>query len=609
MKKVIIILLAILLLTSCHVRKTKPTVDADADPLVYIERLKNYEVRKKNPNATTDDKKFDEFLDRFFVESFEDSYLHMHFNMTDYHKMGIEKPPVDLGEVEYALDKESFDYFNGVLDELAGFDFDKLSYRQQIDYENIEYSCLETLADLCYYRFNFIMSSGSNAPEDIITEFTDFTFYDKETVDDYITLLKDVTRYLNDVLTYTEKQAKDGYPMIDDWIDYTQEFCNRFTTESENNELILSFDKRLAELDFLSDSEREEYSKENRRIVLDEILPLYRKIPEEVEKYRGKAKSEDYVLCKLDKNYAELEYILSASSNLSIDEQFAIVEDAFSMLQAEAVSVYYDTDLTAQLEAITESREGIFGLSPKDMLEHLRHNTGAFFKDLGDVDYTVDYINADTASEGAVAYYWHAPVDNLDQNIIRVNPNSNREGYSIYATLAHEGFPGHLYQNIYFYKTNPHLYRTALGYIGYSEGWAVYTTYYALQSLDLNEYVSACLFYLDNYYFFEYALVDMAVNYYGWSTNDLYKYFKDNSILSYSKAYLESIRNWVIQIPGVYCSYGTGASMMFMLRDKAIKALGNKFDFPEFHELLIKNGPLPFSQLEAIVDQYIADNQ
>ena len=81
MKKVIIILLAILLLTSCHVRKTKPTVDADADPLVYIERLKNYEVRKKNPNATTDDKKFDEFLDRSFVESFEDSYLHMHFKI------------------------------------------------------------------------------------------------------------------------------------------------------------------------------------------------------------------------------------------------------------------------------------------------------------------------------------------------------------------------------------------------------------------------------------------------------------------------------------------------------------------------------------------------
>ena len=178
MKKILLLLLTALLLVSCTRKEEKPEIEYERDPLFYIEKLKNFTPRKKNISNTVDNEEFNEFLDRFFVESYEDSFMHMHFNVNDYRSFGIEKPPVDLGEVKYALDEENFDYYAGMLDEMAKFDFDSLSYLQQIDYENIEYSNYETLADMCYYRFKFILNSSDNAVDNLFVLFSDYTFYD-----------------------------------------------------------------------------------------------------------------------------------------------------------------------------------------------------------------------------------------------------------------------------------------------------------------------------------------------------------------------------------------------------------------------------------------------
>jgi len=611
MKKILLLLLTALLLVSCTRKEEKPEIEYERDPLFYIEKLKNFTPRKKNISNTVDNEEFNEFLDRFFVESYEDSFMHMHFNVNDYRSFGIEKPPVDLGEVKYALDEENFDYYAGMLDEMAKFDFDSLSYLQQIDYENIEYSNYETLADMCYYRFKFILNSSDNAVDNLFVLFSDYTFYDKESVDDYMTCLKDIDRYLDDVLTYTADQAADGYPLTGAWINYTQELCDRSTSDPENNELILSFDKHISELDFLSDKEKEDLITENRKIVLEEVVPALKKVSKDIEQYRGKAKDDDYLLYKLDKNYAELEFMLACSANKSVDELYAQVEDIYSLLEAEFVSVYYDDKASRQFDAALNGNIDILKNDAAGMLEYLRTNNGRYFPDLGDVAYNVSYLNPDTASTGVVAYYLHPLLDNLDQNIIRVNPNSSDESYSVYGTLAHEGFPGHLHQNVYFYRTDPKPYRTCLGYSGYTEGWAVYASYYAYRSLGIEDYAASALFFLDNYYFFMYSLIDMQVDYYGWSADEVYKYFKENSQLasSFSKNDIRNIIDYVIENQCTFCYYGVGASGFFTLRERAAKQLNNKFDILAFNEQMVKNGPLPFVMMEEQTEEFVKAHQ
>ena len=193
MKKFIVSLFCILILTSCTQKKQDDVKYKDI-ATEYIELLKNYQTREKS-TANADNPDFDAFLDKVFVEAMESDYIGMHYNVIDYKKYGIEKPPVDLGEIKYGFDEENYTYMLDQLKELQGFDYNSLSYRQQYDYEALEYSLYETLALYGYYQYNFLFSSGSCLPENIISNFTDFTFYDEESIEDYLTCLKDVTLF------------------------------------------------------------------------------------------------------------------------------------------------------------------------------------------------------------------------------------------------------------------------------------------------------------------------------------------------------------------------------------------------------------------------------
>jgi len=532
----------------------------------------------------------------------------MHFNVIDYTKYDIEKPPVDLGEIKYEFDQKNYDYMYKQLQDLQAFDYNSLSYRQQYDYEALEYSLYETLADYQYYRYHFLFDEGSNLADNIISNFTDYTFYDLESLDDYITCLKDFDRYFNDALAYTSAQADDGLPLIDPWIDYTVEVCEGVLNKKEDNTLITTFNDRINEVDFIDDAKKAEYIEQNKKIVLEEVLPAYENLAKEITKYYGKAKIDDYALYKLDKNYAELKYILKGSNNDNLDIVFQQLQDNLSLLEAQYASSYYDEEAYKILNDALDANGTYFTLTGKDCLEYLRKNLNEYYPDLGDVEYNVDPLDPDTASSTIIAYYWPSPIDDSNQNIIKTNPNNMSEGYETYGTLAHEGFPGHLYQHVYFSRTNPHNFRSAISFIGYTEGWAVNAQKYSFKFAGVNnDTAEDGLFFEDAYYFILYSIIDLGVNYYGWKASDISEYFeKESMVFSFDTETAKSFREFIIEMPGVYCSYGIGLSNFLSLCEETQLKLGDKFDYIKYHETLLKNGPLPFNILKGAVKEYIA---
>ena len=181
------------------------------------------------------------------------------------------------------------------------------------------------------------------------------------------------------------------------------------------------------------------------------------------------------------------------------------------------------------------------------------------------------------------------------------------EGYETYGTLSHEGFPGHLYQHVYYQKTDPHKFRSSIGFMGYTEGWAVNAQSFAYRFSGIeDEYAAAALFYEDAFYFFLYSIIDIGVNYYGWTASDIVKYFKDDMFYEFDKSTASFFADFLIEMPGTYCAYGLGCSSFMSLEQYAQKQLGDKFDYVSYHETLLKNGPLPFNILKTAVDEYIA---
>lgn len=605
--KKFILILCLVFLTSCGLlpKDEQVIVEPTKDAYYYMGKLRTYTPRIKT-NNTNDNKEFDAFLEKVFVESMESDYLNMHFSVVDYKKYNIEKPPVDLGEIKYEFDNENYDYMENQLDELQSFDFNSLSLRQQYDYEALEYSLYETLASFFFYKYDFLFSEASCLPENLLSNYDGFTFYDKESVEDYLTCLKDVDRVIDDALAYTSNQFEDGYGLLDEWIDYTDNVVNNFAY-SDDNQLVISFNSRIEKVTFLSDTEISNYKKQNEEIVVNEVVPAYIRIVSDLSQYYGKTSQEKYVLMSLDPLYAEYTYFISASDNSSVDDMFLRLTDTLDYLEAAYITCMYDASSSEKFDTYFYGDVDVFNLSNYDLLAFLNSNLGSCYPNLGDVDYEAELLDPDIAPDSAIAYYFPAPIDNSNQNIIRINPNNIEKGAGTYNTLAHEGFPGHLYQHIYYQKTNPATFRSVISFIGYTEGYAVNASYDAFRFLGIDdEYAALSLFLEKNYYFLTYSIIDIGVNYYGWDIQDIIDYFDDNSmIFMFDEESAAGIRSFLISMPGVYTSYGIGFANLMTLRLQTMEALGDRFDLVEYNDTILKNGPQPYVILKQAVNRYI----
>ena len=615
MKKLLNILLILLLIAGCTGNRPSQD-DSYKDGSYYVEQLRNFKTGDKSESSPTDNTDFDKFCNDVFIELMESDYINMHYYVTDYKAMGIEKPSVDIGDVEYGLDEEIVEYSKGVLDDLHEFDYESLSKRQQYDYDTIEFSYLQDLAFAYYYQYSFVFSMKDNIMENLISIFTDFTFYDKESVDDYILLIDDFDRYINDALVYTADQAKDGYPLADEWIDYARDVCSGLTNKKEDNELIVSFDNRIDALDFLSVSQKESYKQRNREIVLNEVIPVSDKVYEELGKYYGSATAADYSPCnigrkkglfdkKTDMDYADMVYNIATSSNYSIDDIYKTIYNANDQLMAEYRSCFYDDDSYNTLLAAENNELEIFDMDGEETVEYLIEHYKEYFPLTDELIYSIQSLDPDTAPDTAIAYYWQAPVDNENQNIIRTNPNNMNGGYETYGTLAHEGVPGHMYQTVYLRRNNPNYLRNLMSFISYTEGWAVYATYYAMAMAGLeDDYVASAIFYDDNYYFFVYSLIDLMANYYGYSNERILNIISRDSIFSFDSYQIDNIVDLVRSMPGVYLYYGYGCSKLMELRDNISKKLGDGFDIVEFNKAILDAGDMPLNILEEYLYDY-----
>ena len=143
MKKVLIVIMILLMLCGC---KSKPvnndpketTSGVSCQGKDYVELMRNYKIRDKSVSAEQDNEDFAQFENDIFEEMISSSYLDMHFLVTDYKATGLEKPEVNLRDFSYSLNTDMLDYYNGILEDLHTFDYDKLSKKQQYDYDSLE---------------------------------------------------------------------------------------------------------------------------------------------------------------------------------------------------------------------------------------------------------------------------------------------------------------------------------------------------------------------------------------------------------------------------------------------------------------------------------------
>lgn len=536
---------------------------------------------------------FSDFEDELFQEMMSEDYTTLHFSLRDYQKYGIEKPDVNIGDASWDDYEDSVEDCDEYLKKLQSFDYDSLSETEQKDYRTIAFY-LERNKELnSYPYFDWAFNSAEGVIDNLLTTFTEFVFYEKEDIDDYLATLASVPAYLDQCLENTKKLAAKGYFLTDAMLKATEDAIEKFVDKKDDNELIKIFDKNIDAFDGLSAEEKEAYKKKNQEIVLNAYIPSYEKVAEELQKLKGSRKA-DYNVSSLDggsEYYAAL-----ARYKTSIDADVETILDICTQYIEKSVDELYD--IMQNHSEVTE--ETLDFDSAEDVLSYLEGHLDAF-PVLDKVYYNVQYLDPSVANDSIVAYYLSPPVDDMRDNVIKINGNNVSDVIDLYTTLAHEGFPGHLYQTNYYIQQQPSLLRTQLTMMGYQEGWGMFAEGQALHVSGLSEYASEYQKINIELNYVLSAAVDLGVNGLGWSTKDVSKYLDR---LDLNSSIAKDLYDFATLQPGTILPYGVGIAMFELLENKAKNALGNDFDQKAFNEVLLNDGNRPFEVVEEDVNAY-----
>ena len=212
----------------------------------------------------------------------------------------------------------------------------------------------------------------------------------------------------------------------------------------------------------------------------------------------------------------------------------------------------------------------------QQILTELENDTLIDFPEPPDVAYTLKNVPDALSSTSASAFYLLPPVDSEDANIIYLN-QSRVSPEDQFSTLAHEGYPGHLYQTNYYLSTDPEPLRSMLRCDGYDEGWGTYAQLYSYRYLefadtDRETEESLQQLYRDNdiLSLSLAALSDLYVNYENYTPEALAEYLSAYGVTAEGA---RSLYEYVIENPTTYLSYSIGWYELEQLRNTMEKEL------------------------------------
>ncbi len=567
--------------------------------------------------SDTENKEFEEYLTDMFEESVMEDTFSYNYTILDGAHYGLAAPnPATYGDAdmsEEAIEKEIKETKDDY-DELMKFEGQPMT-----EEEYFTWLCLKSDFELSMYQNDNIYFYEPFSPmrgiqENIGTNFTEYRFDDKQDVEDYILLMKELPGYVEKVVEYENIRVEKGYAMQDMSCDEVIEQCDNILKNPEESFLILEFNNKIDELDFLTDAEKEDYKAQDKEAVLNGMIPAMKMIRDCVSAMKGKATVSGGI-CQYEggKEYYE-NYIVPyfAGTRMSVDEMIKLMDEwaeadvnvmtEVYMSSPEAYN-YFATNLDKLFEE-ADSRE------VSENIDILMKDCMDEYPEIGTIPYRTDYLSdvMSDVQENTLAYYVSPAIDDEEHNIIKVNGNNKED---LWVTLAHEGCPGHMYQNAYFQSTNPNPIRATADYLGYQEGWAVYTSYRMMDYYDFKDteddsaVARLCRVNKELGYML-YGRIDLGVNYEGWTKEDIASYMSE---MGYNGEYAEELMNTVIGDPGVYLSYSFSQLMMERMRKKVENAMGEEFDPVEYHKVILEAGPCMFEDLEFKLDEYIYENR
>ena len=481
----------------------------------------------------------------------------------------------------------------------------------------------QTLNQFPYYMEP--LSPGSGMQSQLPILLAEYTFRSKQDVEDYLKLLDQTDEYFGGLLTFEQEKAAEGLFMSSTSVDKVIEQCDTIVTKEDlkanTHFLQTTFQERLDGLQkkgLVTTVEAETYIQQNNRLLSTVLLPAYQALGDGLTILKDeKIPLQGLAAHPQGKEYYKALLISETGSYRSIEEIKALLQEQLDVEYDTLISLlsqYAEPTLVSAEATVTECFPCE---NAGEMLQKLTEYMGTLFPSMTTVEDTNPQVRVKNVSPSleeycAPAFYLTPPLDDTDSNVIYINQKNSPDGLELFTTLAHEGYPGHMYQSVYSNNLlagqDTGLVRQLLWYGGYLEGWALYVEFLSydcasqlmeeqgyspqaeyIQIEKHNRSLQLCL----------YSLLDIMIHHDNASYSQVHDTLCSFGISSPQST--AAIYEYIVEEPANYLKYYLGYLEILALQDEAQALWGESYTDYTFHEFFLQNGPADYRTLGEIL--------
>jgi len=576
-----------------------------------------------------DERKFTELTSELFKNELLPNTLNMHYTVAYPKNLGIYSYDATLPTYSHKQELVAHAQLENYIDILNAIDSDELENEDCYTYNLLKDYLNMSLQGSSYKYYDEPLSPGSGIQSQFPILMAEYTFRCRQDVEDYLSIMEQLPNYFDGFIHYEQEKAEAGLLMADYSIDKVILQCDSIieeeTLSQETHFLQTTFNERIDKLldaGVINKKEASIFISTNNRLLTTVVLPAYEKLGDSLILLKGRGNNgeglahypqgKDYYGHLIHKSTGSSENVENIKKYLYtyFDKEYKAFKD-FAIKNRQLF----------EQENLTPDASLFPLISPESILEDLQQRMMGDFPALpSDQEEAYPICSVKSVSHSledfsAPAFYLTPPLDDSSSNVIYINEQDCPNGLALYTTLAHEGYPGHLYQSVFHqqYRQNNDLnpVREILWYGGYLEGWALYTEFiaydYAIDIIKESGHEKEAIIYeLEKYnrnlQLCLFSIVDIAIHYDGASLENVAALLSSFGITSPDTA--RSIYEYIVEEPANYLKYYWGYMNILMLKEEARTLWGTGYSDLLFHTFYLECGPADFDNLSIRLRDY-----
>ncbi|MEL6869288.1 MAG: DUF885 domain-containing protein [Pseudomonadota bacterium] len=475
------------------------------------------------------------------------------------------------------------------------------------------------------YRVNQLSGVMVNLPQ-FLTDA--HVIKNEKSVRRYIERLQEFGRVINEVIVRVEDDRDNGVVPPDFIIEKSLIGMRAFIDGGPGgNPLVTTLPEKLESIG-LDEAGVNDYTAKAQAAVATHVIPGYEAMIAVFEELLTDSNS-DAGIWRLPQGAAIYRAALRSSTttdltaddihNTGIAEVARLELEMDEILQAQGLLEGSVAERVQQMMAMPEQQFPNTDEGREALLEYLNELNDDLMRKAGDFFITlppqpleivrVPEYSQDSSPGG---YYSPAALDGSRPGRFYINLKDTADNpkWTLPTLMYHEGAPGHHFQLSLAQRIEDvPLLRKVVPFNAYAEGWALYSERIAKTDMGMYELdplgdlgrLQAEMFRAVR------LVVDTGIHAKRWTREEAIDYMVSKTGMTTAEVTRE-IERYIVN-PGQATGYKTGQLAILRLRERAERALGERFDIREFHETLLMNGSLPLEILEDVVDTWIAEQQ